>query len=125
MGYSIQFISALAFFESVNMGDITSAMQINEKIINAKHNKNKNPFLIYIELLKNILVKITLRNMPFNPKKVLAITFPIIITENLVGLQNRFSRVPIYLSLSISPAEEKQIELHKLVSPLPKTTKFT
>nr|WP_263486992.1 hypothetical protein [Clostridium estertheticum] len=122
IGYSRQFISALAFFERVNIGDMTIAIHIKEKIIKRKHKKNSNPLFIYREPLKNILAKTRLRAIPVRPRKVLAKTLPIIMLVNLEGQQNKFSSVPAYLSLSMSPAEEKHMELHKLVRPLPKIT---
>jgi hypothetical protein len=121
-GYSIQFISALAFFERVNTGAITSAMQTNENIIREKLNKKKDQCLIYSDSLKNSFVNIKLKAIPLNPKKVFAKTFPKTIVVNFAGLQNIFSRVPIYRSLSISPADEKQMELQRLQRPLPKIT---
>ena len=94
-GYSMQFISALAFFERVNIGAITRAIHTKEKIIREKLKMNRGQFLIYSDSLKNNFVNIKLKAMPLSPKKVLAKTFPKTIVVNFEGLQNMFSRVPI------------------------------
>jgi hypothetical protein len=95
IGYSRQFIRALAFFESVNIGEITKAMHTKENIISKKHIQNKKPCLIYRVLLKNTFVNNKLRAIPLRPRKVFANTLPNTMVVNLEGQQNKFSRVPI------------------------------
>ena len=95
IGYSRQFIRALAFLDRVNIGAITKAIHTKEIIIKIKLIENRKPCLTYKELLKKILVDIKLRPIPLNPRVVLARTFPKTIFVNLEGLDIRFSKVPI------------------------------
>jgi len=49
-------------------------------------------------------------------------TLPKIIVLKLAGATNMRDRVPIYLSLLISPADEKQMQLQSPISPPPSIT---
>jgi len=123
MGYSKQFINTPALLEIVNTAINMNDIQINAIIAIKKENTKRGGLLISNGSCMKQNANINEINKGVIPNNVLPKIFPKTINLKLVGVPYIISNVPIYRSLSKSPIEEKQIQLHKLNSPLPKTTK--
>ena len=72
--------------------------------------------------LNNTLAVITEITIVNSDIIVFPIIFPRMIPENLAGAAKISASVPLYLSLLISPAEEKHIHPQRPISPAPSTT---